>query len=68
MAIDVLKKRITKHYYNEVKIMSDMIDGEYSTDELNELQQFMSNHPYVKFVDVLERKLLMHNLFYCVSM
>ena len=36
--------------------MSDMIDGDYSTDELNHLQQFMSNHPYVKFVDVLREK------------
>ncbi|MFZ0328753.1 MAG: hypothetical protein WBP64_12930 [Nitrososphaeraceae archaeon] len=56
MTVESLKKRIRKHYYNELKIMSDMIDGDYSTDELNDLQQFMSNHPYVKFVDVLREK------------
>jgi hypothetical protein len=36
--------------------MSEMIEGQYSRDEMNELQQFMLNHPYVKFADQLCKK------------
>jgi hypothetical protein len=56
LSIALLKKRIRKHYYNVVKIMSEMIEGNYSKEELNELQQFMLNHPYMKFADELCEK------------
>lgn len=56
LTLESLKKKIRKHYYNEVKIMSEMIEGNYSRQELDELQEFMLNHPYVKFADELCEK------------
>jgi hypothetical protein len=56
LTVQALKKKIRKHYYNELKIMSEMIEGQYSRDEINELQQFMVSHPYVKFAEQLCKK------------
>ena len=57
MTLQSLKKKIRKYYYNEVgEQAAEMIEGQYSRDEMNELQQFMLNHPYVKFADELCKK------------
>jgi hypothetical protein len=56
LSIQSLKNRLAKRYYNEVKIKSEMIDGQYSREEIDELQQYMINHPYVKFADQLCKK------------
>lgn len=53
LTLQSLKKKIVKHYYNEIKIMSEMIDGHYSREEMDDLQRFMLNHAYVKFADQL---------------
>jgi len=54
--LGTLKHKIAKHYYNEAKIMSEMLNGDFTKDEIAELHEFMLNHPYAKLIDWIQEK------------
>jgi heat shock protein HspQ len=51
-----LKFRIGHHYLQEAQLMADMINSNLSKDEIDELQDFMSNSAYSKFIDWINQK------------
>ena len=51
MTFSELKKLVNDHYYNEAKIMNEIIESKISKEERKELKEFMLNHPYSKIVN-----------------
>ena len=45
-----LKKRVSDRYYNEAKIMNDILESNTTKEERKELE-FMINHQYAKVVN-----------------
>jgi hypothetical protein len=41
-----LKKMVSDHYYNEAKIMTDILESNTTKEERKELKEFMLTHPY----------------------
>jgi hypothetical protein len=46
-----LKKIISEHYYNEAKIMNEILESNTTKEERTELKEFMLNHPYSKIIN-----------------
>ena len=46
-----LKKIVNDHYYNEAKIMNEILESNTTKEERKELKEFMLNHPYSKVVN-----------------
>ena len=49
-----LKRQISEYYYNEAKIMDDMLEANLSKEEIKELQEFMLNHPFSKLCQLIQ--------------
>jgi hypothetical protein len=52
--LEELKQEISDHYYNEAKIMNDMLEAKLTTEEKKELHEFMLKHPYAKLVKFIQ--------------
>ena len=48
-----LKKMVNKHFYNEAKIMNEIIESKISKEENKELKEFMLNHPFTKVSELI---------------
>jgi hypothetical protein len=46
-----LKEMLSDHYYNEAKIMNEILESNTTKEERKELKEFMLNHPYSKVVN-----------------
>ena len=43
-----LKKIVSDHYYNEAKIMNEILESNTTREERIELKEFMLNYPILK--------------------
>lgn len=48
-----LQRRISEHFYNEARIMKDILEANLTEEEANELTRFMNKHPYAIVIDRL---------------
>jgi hypothetical protein len=51
--IEELKHRISEHFYNEAKIMRDILKANLTDKETEDLVRYMEKHPYGKFIDTM---------------
>ena len=49
--VKVLERRISDHFYEEAKIVRDILNANLTEEETEELDQYMKKHPYAKLVD-----------------
>lgn len=49
--LNELKKMVSDHYYNEAKLMNEILESKISKEKRKELKEFMLNHPYSKLVN-----------------
>ena len=50
-----LKKMVSDHYYNEAKLMNEILESNTTKEERTELKEFMLNHPYSKVVSSVHK-------------
>lgn len=52
--LEHFKKRISKHFYAETKLINDMLGADLSTEEYKQLGEFMQQHPYQELASYLK--------------
>lgn len=52
-SLNELKRRVNEHFYNEARLMKDILKAELSQKETDELVQFMEKHPFSRIVTQL---------------
>ncbi|HJU59794.1 MAG TPA: hypothetical protein VJ583_08595 [Nitrososphaeraceae archaeon] len=45
---------VSDHYYNEAKLMNEILESNTTKEERKELKEFMLNHPYSKVVNSIK--------------
>ncbi len=53
--LEQLKCRISEHFYNEARIMRDILKAKLTEEETDALVLYMENHPYAKLANSLFR-------------
>ena len=48
-----LKMMVSDHYYNEAKLMNEILESNATKEERKELKEFMLSHPYSKIVNYI---------------
>ena len=52
--LEELERRISEHFYNEAKILKDMLEAELTKDESEGLERFIKNHPFSQLSHYLQ--------------
>lgn len=51
-----LERQISQHFYNEARIMKEMLEADLTKEELKKLNTFMLRHPFYQLSIFVQRK------------
>jgi len=55
-AVEIFKSRISEHFYNEAKILNDLLESNLSPSDWIEIKKYMEEHPYHELYCFLKKK------------